>query len=553
MDLAQLMVRLGITGLDQVVSGLNATNAAINKTATGAQGAGAAVDSLNAPMMRLLQTAMSLKSGLLEVATGIAAVMSFGLASHMENVNIALTNMLHSGDAAADMLERINKLAMKSPYGSQALAAVATPLLNIQNVNLPASQRVGQTMNMTQSIADVSAAMAMSEEQMRSLGQTFAYISHLPRLMPRSLAGLGEQMPLQDIIQAATKKKFKDVHDAMQYLESSGDPAKAMQIIVKGIDALYHGQAELASLNSITGIFERIHIAVNQMFLPTAEKVLRVLEMIASKLIPLSEFIAGINKFTHGAAGAAVVISLSVRYWNIIRNTMSMVVIKIQELSQSLNQLAASAALAAKNVQTTAAMPPAGAVGTGVAGAAAVGTAGATATAAADAALQMDKVSRWSKMVSWVKNIPTMIAEGGGVMAMLKTGVVGLLKGMGPGLITLLASAGVGWIGDKIGGKAGGVLQGAATGAAWGSMGFRFGPIVGGITTALGAIIGGVMGYKNASTKNKDSENLEKAANSLQEISSRVSGGGNRARSFSTDIAVEMAIARALVSGTGVM
>ena len=217
MTIAELVVKLGVTGQGQLQSSLDKTKTGLNQVAQSAKAAGSAI-------------ATGLGAGLAGVtfagAVGLGALgkSAFDSAVAFESLSARLTAITGSGQRAAQVLDTVRKVAEPSPFTFDQLATAATQL-----------EAFGlKTEAILPRLANLGAAFGASEENLKSLVNLFGRLSagNFPDIEQLSAFGLSKSMFAQQGI------KF----DAGGSLESSA--RDTFDALIRIIDTKYSGMMD---------------------------------------------------------------------------------------------------------------------------------------------------------------------------------------------------------------------------------------------------------------------------------------------------------------------
>ena len=217
MTIAELVVKLGVTGQGQVQASLDKTKTGLNQVAQSAKAAGSAI-------------ATGLGAGLAGVtlagAVGLGALgkSAFDSAVAFESLSARLTAITGSGQRAAQVLDTVRKVAEPSPFTFDQLATAATQL-----------EAFGlKTEAILPRLANLGAAFGASEENLKSLVNLFGRLSagNFPDIEQLSAFGLSKSMFAQQGI------KF----DAGGSLESSA--RDTFDALIRIIDTKYSGMMD---------------------------------------------------------------------------------------------------------------------------------------------------------------------------------------------------------------------------------------------------------------------------------------------------------------------
>ena len=179
MTIAELVVKLGVTGQGQLQASLDKTKTGLNQIATSAKSAGSAI-------------AAGLGAGLAGVTIagaaglGILGKNAFDSAVAFESLNARLTAITGSGARAAQVLDTVRKVAEPSPFTFDQLATAATQL-----------EAFGlKTEAILPRLANLGAAFGASDENLKSLVNLFGRLAagNFPDIEQLSAFGLSKSM-----------------------------------------------------------------------------------------------------------------------------------------------------------------------------------------------------------------------------------------------------------------------------------------------------------------------------------------------------------------------
>lgn len=177
MTIAELSVRLGVTGQGQLHSALDKTKAGLQSVASSARSAGQALtQSMGVQVAALAGTA----------GLGMLAKGAFDSAVSFESLNARLTAITGSGERAAKVLDTVRKVAEPSPFTFNQLATAATQL-----------EAFGlKTEAILPRLANLGAAFGASEENLKSLVNLFGRLAagNFPDIEQLSAFGLSKSM-----------------------------------------------------------------------------------------------------------------------------------------------------------------------------------------------------------------------------------------------------------------------------------------------------------------------------------------------------------------------
>lgn len=225
MTIAELVVKLGVTGQGQLNASLDKTKSGLNQIATAAQTAGAAI-------------ATGLGAGLATVTLagaaglGVLGKSAFDSAVAFESLNARLTAITGSGQRAAQVLDTVRKVAEPSPFTFDQLATAATQL-----------EAFGlKTEAILPRLANLGAAFGADEEHLKSLVNLFGRLAagNFPDIEQLSMFGLSKSMF------AAQGIKF----DAGGSLVSSAKDT--FEALIRIIDTRYSGMMDKLAMTTET-------------------------------------------------------------------------------------------------------------------------------------------------------------------------------------------------------------------------------------------------------------------------------------------------------------
>jgi hypothetical protein len=175
MTIAELVVKLGVTGQGEIQSALTKTKSGLNQVADAAKTAGTAV-------------ATGLGVVAIAGAAGLGALgkTAFDSAVAFESLGARLTAITGSGKRAAEVLDTVRKVAEPSPFTFDQLATAATQL-----------EAFGlKTEAILPRLANLGAAFGASEENLKSLVNLFGRLAagNFPDIEQLSAFGLSKSM-----------------------------------------------------------------------------------------------------------------------------------------------------------------------------------------------------------------------------------------------------------------------------------------------------------------------------------------------------------------------
>jgi hypothetical protein len=264
MTIAELVVKLGVTGQGEIQSALTKTKAGLNQVADAAKTAGTAV-------------ATGLGVVAIAGAAGLGALgkTAFDSAVAFESLNARLAAITGSGKRAAEVLDTVRKVAEPSPFTFDQLATAATQL-----------EAFGlKTEAILPRLANLGAAFGASEENLKSLVNLFGRLAagNFPDIEQLSAFGLSKSMF------AAQGIKF----DAGGSLVSSA--RDTFEALIRIIDTKY------------SGMMDRLAGTTETKLATLTDKWQGALRIIGSKLItiltPFIEYFSSfLDKLTNSGA-----------------------------------------------------------------------------------------------------------------------------------------------------------------------------------------------------------------------------------------------------------
>jgi hypothetical protein len=202
MTIAELSVRLGVTGQGALQSALDKTKNSLQQVATSARSAGSALTSGFGSQVAALAGA---------AGVGMLAKSAFDSAVSFESLNARLEAITGSGDRAAKILETVRKVAEPSPFTFNQLATAATQL-----------EAFGlKTEAILPRLANLGAAFGASEENLKSLVNLFGRLAagNFPDIEQLSAFGLSKSMFAQQGIKfdagGSLVSSARDTFDAL--------------------------------------------------------------------------------------------------------------------------------------------------------------------------------------------------------------------------------------------------------------------------------------------------------------------------------------------------
>jgi hypothetical protein len=202
MTIAELSVRLSVSGQGALQSALDKTKNSLQQVATTARSAGSALTSGFGSQVAALAGAAGI---------GLLAKSAFDSAVSFESLNARLEAITGSGDRAAKILETVRKVAEPSPFTFNQLATAATQL-----------EAFGlKTEAILPRLANLGAAFGASEENLKSLVNLFGRLAagNFPDIEQLSAFGLSKSMFAQQGIKfdagGSLVSSARDTFDAL--------------------------------------------------------------------------------------------------------------------------------------------------------------------------------------------------------------------------------------------------------------------------------------------------------------------------------------------------
>ena len=202
MTIAELSVRLSVSGQGALQSALDKTKNSLQQVATSARSAGSALTSGFGSQVAALAGAAGI---------GLLAKSAFDSAVSFESLNARLEAITGSGDRAAKILETVRKVAEPSPFTFNQLATAATQL-----------EAFGlKTEAILPRLANLGAAFGASEENLKSLVNLFGRLAagNFPDIEQLSAFGLSKSMFAQQGIKfdagGSLVSSARDTFDAL--------------------------------------------------------------------------------------------------------------------------------------------------------------------------------------------------------------------------------------------------------------------------------------------------------------------------------------------------
>ncbi|MBK8246568.1 MAG: hypothetical protein IPK85_04090 [Gemmatimonadetes bacterium] len=251
MTIASLMVRLGITGEQEVRAGLASAKTEIRETARAAESAAPAIHRMEQALRATAHAAAVLAGGsILALGAGMAAgsKSAFDLSLQFEGVTARLTALTGSAEVAAQKLKFVQQVAAPSNFTFSQLADASVQL-----------EAFGlRTERVLPSIAKLGMAFAADTEHLQMLTRMFGALAQgqMPDIEQLSAFGLSKGQLAQKGV------KF----DGNNHLTSSA--REAMDALEKVVNEKYGnifatmGQTTGAKLASLTDAWERFQATI---------------------------------------------------------------------------------------------------------------------------------------------------------------------------------------------------------------------------------------------------------------------------------------------------
>jgi hypothetical protein len=179
MTIAELVVKLGVTGQGQLQASLDKTKTGLNQIATSAKSAGSAITAG-------VGTGLAAVTAAGAVGLGLLGKSAFDSAVAFESLSARLTAITGSGKRAAEVLDTVRKVAEPSPFTFDQLATAATQL-----------EAFGlKTEAILPRLANLGAAFGASDENLKSLVNLFGRLAggNFPDIEQLSAFGLSKSM-----------------------------------------------------------------------------------------------------------------------------------------------------------------------------------------------------------------------------------------------------------------------------------------------------------------------------------------------------------------------
>lgn len=529
LELAQLIVRLGIAegDIDRMESRLDEVNVSLQRAGT--QAGQTFGQGMRVPLLQAYWDIQALIGGAQQLTQVLGEVSGVSFAAQYQQMTISLQTLTGSKKAADDLLDSLQKMGSETPFDTAQLVGYTRLLLSTGANAKSVTSELG-------TMADAIAALGLDTGAVGRLAINLSQIraGKATAADYKQFATLG--LDLDKIVGAALGRTLATGGGAQALRAMTGD--KQYQTILSGLRGLYGGAAERAG-GGFLGTLQNLGETLRNIMLPTGNLLLPTL----TRLLGLFKWVGGeiqaLNKVTGGGAGLiALTIGLVAAQRLLVGSALSAIQ-TINGLTASLTRLADTSHAAA--VAST---------GAAVSGAANVAEAAGGGAAAAAAA------SRGPRALAWFRGLPAALREGTllrGIVPALRTALTATRIANIGGLI---ASLGLGFLGDHIGGKAGNILSNAGTGLGLGTLlGMKLGlpgTLIGG---GIGAILGGLYGNSlpvipaQKAATDKQADALNQNTDALKQLRGSLIGGGERGHRITSQLQMEYAVAALMARG----
>ena len=526
MDLAQMLVRLGVAegdiaalnkSLDQVSAKFEDTREHAEQSAEGVEEAGAEFGRFRSPVLEAV-FAFQMFTG--EVKESIAAMGELsGVAVAMEynHIQNALDNVTGSAQATKEMLESLEKI--KSPYLNTTLLAAAPKLINsgISPDALPANLKA---------LVDMAAEGNMTNQEMPAFLDEMVKLRGEDHPMIRQLTEQFAGLPIAQIVNKGARTHFNTSNQAYDYLEGLRGN-QAYDVLTKGAEALNNMAAATLLMKDPAMALEKTFETVKEVMLSTGNLLLPVLAPAVGFISQLATWIKNLNDETSGAAGLIAIVFIVRKNFGLLVDTFFAVIKFTKDLTAALRSYGQAAESDAIRMQVRS-----------------LGTEGAKEGVAGHAAAEVGLIARlkgWGEGLARVVKNPSEALKGVNLGEMVKG--IGIARVAD--VATFAAGLGLSALGSHLGGRGGAALAGAGEGLGWGGLGMFLGPEVGIPTALLGAVVGAVVGARNFHADGGEhAAALKDNTAALREVSARGIGGGDRLRMTTSQISLELSLAR---------
>lgn len=482
-DLGTLLLRVGITGAGTTRSEIRGVGDEAINTGRKVRAGAADIRSAEIPIVSLGDSATILASSIGAVATAAAALSGVRIAAQFQQLEIGFETLLGSKVVAKTVLKDLRELGAATPFNTQELIAYSRALL--------ATGANARTLKPElKAIVDTAAALGLQS------GDIGAIIRQLSQIRAQPIAQMGQLNDLAsfginlDKIIGAAQARNLPTGGGIRALEGKSGQ-EAYDTIIKGMERAFPDAARRLAGGSLLGIIQNLGESLQNVFLPTGERLLPVLGAAAGLVSTVVGWIGKLNEVTGGGAGLILIVYGLVRAKAILVGSYIAAIQQVRALTVALAALAATSRTAA-----------------------ATSTVQAAANASAGAA-----------------------------------GGFGRFQGKG-GIIATIAAIAVGalasFIPDK---RIRGTVQDTAMGAGIGAMFGPQGALIGGILGLGKGIFENFFSGSGNTAQERTARAAEDTARTLKEINLRAVGGGPRTNSVLPHTEVEMAMARVMATG----
>ncbi len=522
MEVAGLLVKIGVTGVSTVESGLSRVDRAVDKTASKGREASLALERMQSPLMAAAGAAGSLLAQVTAIGAGIATFSGIGVAARFQKLEQGFTNILGSATAARGLMDDLRKMGASTEFNTEELTGFARLLLATGSTAKGVRRELA-------ALADAASFVGGNTSDVGALAVNMSQIRQAIRPELEDLKQFGTRgISLGKVVGAATGKQM-DTGQAIRTLQSMNG-RKAFETLLTGMEKAFGGSA-VRNAGSLLGVIQNLNEAFGTAMLPTGKLLVPILTGIASGIKAFGEGLGRVNEMTGGSAGLIVLISGLWRGAGLLTGTISTAVSATRALTAAIAQYSGVAVAAATRGIPAAQFAP---------------------------GVSLGAPQGASNRIGGPFGIRTAISKAGGLLPLLGgmgKSAIGFLGKSGLG--GLIASVGLGFLGDKIGGTAGGTLSGIGSGIGIGGMIGSFIPVIGtAVGAAVGGVVGGIKGYFDSRTQQAATdpvaENTKAAVDVLRDIHAQMVGNsGPRGQRVMSEINIEAAMGRILATGIG--
>lgn len=512
-----LEVKLGISGDQAVVSGLNRVRKAEDDAVHGTDSLTKAMGAMEIPALRAISVAQGLAATVMGLGVAAVAFSGVKLAAEYERVELGFASLLKSASAAHELMANISKLGQSTPFRTQELTQFAQQLLATD----ASANKALNTMRILRTVTDAMAAGGRSTADVGDVSAILGNMRIAPHIDTRQIQELfARGVNIPEVYKAATGQNVAPQIAMARLGNMQGQ--RAFDLIMKGMEKLYGGAAASQAATGL-GLLQNIIETLGLVALPTGVILLGMLKPLGSFLLNILNLAQGLNEMSHGVLGLIVIIALIVRGWNFLSSVAIAAYTATQQLTTALLEYAAAARVAATSTTTAAGAQTAAAGGAAVSGAAAVG--GGAVGAAGNA----------------------------GAMAKM----MGALKAAGPAIVGLALSLLGGELQKSKSNNyknTGDYMVGIGSGIGIASIVGIFLPLPAKIAVAVaGGIIGGLKTWWDKSHPEKavGDNTQQRQLQVLKDIHSQLIGGGDRSQRVKSEIEAEFSLRKAVFSGVG--